>query len=148
MAQSREDYQPFTMYTLLHINVLSMWIVTFAFIWPPIFMVNFLSLCCPLQISPAVVFLVRFEIFTVVTTKNGVFWDVTPCGSIISVRIGELWTTLTVTSNWRNATGLYLPFGFPWPYIILFTKKVTGLSFVSFVALHIGILHEKEMVDM
>jgi hypothetical protein len=25
--------------------------------------------------------LVRFEIFMVVTMKNGVFWDVTPCGS-------------------------------------------------------------------
>jgi hypothetical protein len=25
--------------------------------------------------------LVRFEVFTVVTMKNGVFWDVTPCGS-------------------------------------------------------------------
>jgi hypothetical protein len=25
--------------------------------------------------------LVRFEVFTAVTTKNGVFWDVTPCGS-------------------------------------------------------------------
>jgi hypothetical protein len=24
---------------------------------------------------------VRFEVFTVVTMKNGVFWDVTPCGS-------------------------------------------------------------------
>jgi hypothetical protein len=24
---------------------------------------------------------VRFEIFTAVTIKNGVFWDVTPCGS-------------------------------------------------------------------
>jgi hypothetical protein len=24
---------------------------------------------------------VRFEIFTAVTMKNGVFWDVTPCGS-------------------------------------------------------------------
>jgi hypothetical protein len=24
---------------------------------------------------------VRFEVFTAVTTKNGVFWDVTPCGS-------------------------------------------------------------------
>jgi hypothetical protein len=23
----------------------------------------------------------RFEIFTTVTMKNGVFWDVTPCGS-------------------------------------------------------------------
>jgi hypothetical protein len=25
--------------------------------------------------------LVRFEVFTAVTMKNGVFWDVTPCGS-------------------------------------------------------------------
>jgi hypothetical protein len=24
---------------------------------------------------------VRFEVFTTVTMKNGVFWDVTPCGS-------------------------------------------------------------------
>jgi hypothetical protein len=24
---------------------------------------------------------IRFEVFTAVTTKNGVFWDVTPCGS-------------------------------------------------------------------
>jgi hypothetical protein len=23
----------------------------------------------------------RFEVFTAVTMKNGVFWDVTPCGS-------------------------------------------------------------------
>jgi hypothetical protein len=51
---------------------------------------------------------VRFEVFTAVTKKNGVFWDVTPCGScknrrfgasIIRVtRIGELRTTLTVTA--------------------------------------------------
>jgi hypothetical protein len=26
-------------------------------------------------------FCVRFEVFTAVTTKNGVFWDVMPCGS-------------------------------------------------------------------
>jgi hypothetical protein len=24
---------------------------------------------------------VRFEVFTAVAMKNGVFWDVTPCGS-------------------------------------------------------------------
>jgi hypothetical protein len=24
--------------------------------------------------------LVRFEVFTALTMKNGVFWDVTPCG--------------------------------------------------------------------
>jgi hypothetical protein len=28
-----------------------------------------------------VVDVVRFEVFTAVTRKNGVFWDVTPCGS-------------------------------------------------------------------
>jgi hypothetical protein len=27
------------------------------------------------------VFFVRFEIFMAVAMKNGVFWDVTPCGS-------------------------------------------------------------------
>jgi cytidine deaminase len=27
------------------------------------------------------VYYVRFEVFTAVTMKNGVFWDVTPCGS-------------------------------------------------------------------
>jgi hypothetical protein len=46
--------------------------------------------------------------------KNGVFWDVTPCGScknrsIRVTRIGELGTTLAVTSNrrtlGRNTTG-------------------------------------------
>jgi hypothetical protein len=55
---------------------------------------------------------VRFEVFTAVTKKNGVFWDVTPCGClrtdvseelsafIIGVtRIDELETTLALTSN-------------------------------------------------
>jgi hypothetical protein len=50
---------------------------------------------------------VRFEVFTAVTMKNGVFWDVTPCdvseepgASFIRVaRIGELRTTQAVTSN-------------------------------------------------
>jgi hypothetical protein len=30
----------------------------------------------------------RFEIFTAVTTKNVVFWDVTPCGSCTKRRFG------------------------------------------------------------
>jgi hypothetical protein len=29
----------------------------------------------------AVIFVVRFEVFTVVTVKNGIFWDVMPYGS-------------------------------------------------------------------
>jgi hypothetical protein len=55
---------------------------------------------------------VRVEIFTAVTMKNGVLWDVTLCGSfknrrfeergasiVRAKRIGELGTTLAVTSN-------------------------------------------------
>jgi hypothetical protein len=55
---------------------------------------------------------VRFEVFTAMTTKNGVFWDVTPCGScknrvsqelrasfIRVTRVGEVGTTLALTSN-------------------------------------------------
>jgi hypothetical protein len=59
---------------------------------------------------------VGFEVFTAVTMKNGVFWDVTPCGSCKYRRfggtwrllhqgdkkIGELGTTLAVTSNRRT----------------------------------------------
>jgi hypothetical protein len=29
----------------------------------------------------SLIFHVRFEVFTAVTMKNGVFWDITPCGS-------------------------------------------------------------------
>jgi hypothetical protein len=31
---------------------------------------------------------VRFEVITVVAMKNGVFWDVTPCGSCKNRRSG------------------------------------------------------------
>jgi hypothetical protein len=61
----------------------------------------------PLQ-SPTSKCYVRFEVFTVVTMKKTIFWDVTPRGScknqcfIIRVtRIDELGTTLAVTSNRR-----------------------------------------------
>jgi hypothetical protein len=33
------------------------------------------------DVTPVVLKDVRFEVFTAVTMKNGVFWDVTPCGS-------------------------------------------------------------------
>jgi hypothetical protein len=54
---------------------------------------------------------VRFEVFMVVTMKNGISWDVTLCGScknrgfelsasfIRVTRTGELRTMLAVTSN-------------------------------------------------
>jgi hypothetical protein len=58
---------------------------------------------------------VRFEVFTVVTMTNGVFWDVSRvalvrtevseelCASFIRVtRIGELETTLALTSSVRR----------------------------------------------
>jgi hypothetical protein len=37
---------------------------------------------------------VRFEVFTAVTMKNGVFWDVTPCGSCKNRRFGGTWRLL------------------------------------------------------
>jgi hypothetical protein len=33
-------------------------------------------------------FYVRFQVFTAVAMKNGVFWDVTPCGSCKNRRFG------------------------------------------------------------
>jgi hypothetical protein len=64
---------------------------------------------------------VRFEVFTALTMKNGVFWDATQCGScknrrsggtcayIIRVtRISELGKTLAVTSNRRKLGRLFV----------------------------------------
>jgi hypothetical protein len=48
---------------------------------------------------------IKFEVSAAVTMKNGVFWDVTQCGSCKnprSTRIGELGTTLAITSNRRT----------------------------------------------
>jgi hypothetical protein len=36
----------------------------------------------------------RFEVFTAVTMKNGVFWVVTPCGSCKNRRFGGTWRLL------------------------------------------------------
>jgi hypothetical protein len=38
--------------------------------------------------------IVRFEVFTAVTMKNGVFWDVTPYGSCKNRRFGGTWRLL------------------------------------------------------
>jgi hypothetical protein len=35
-------------------------------------------------------FYIKFDVFTAVTTKNGVFWDVTPCGCCKNRRFGSL----------------------------------------------------------
>jgi hypothetical protein len=37
---------------------------------------------------------VRFEVFTAVTMKNGVFWAVTTCGSCKNRRFGGIWSLL------------------------------------------------------
>jgi hypothetical protein len=37
---------------------------------------------------------VRFEVFTAVTMKNGVFWVVSPCGSCKNRRLGGTWRLL------------------------------------------------------
>jgi hypothetical protein len=50
---------------------------------------------------------VRFEVFTAVTMKNGVFWVVTPCGSCKNWRFGGTWHLLHQgdKSRWtRNNT--------------------------------------------
>jgi hypothetical protein len=40
----------------------------------------------------------RFEVFTAVTMKNGVFWDVTPCGSCKNRRFGGVVAASVVPS--------------------------------------------------
>jgi hypothetical protein len=37
---------------------------------------------------------VRFEVFTAVAMKNGVYWDVTPCGFCKNRRFGVTWRLL------------------------------------------------------
>jgi hypothetical protein len=39
--------------------------------------------------------IVRFEVFTAVTMKNGVFWAVRPCGSCKNRRFGGTWYFFT-----------------------------------------------------
>jgi hypothetical protein len=41
---------------------------------------------------------VRFEVFTVVTMKNGVFWDVTPCGSCKNCGISSQRASVVITA--------------------------------------------------
>jgi hypothetical protein len=70
---------------------------------------------CVIKENEANSHIVRFEVFTAVTMKNGVFWVVTPCGSCKNRhfggtwrrlhpgdKIGELGTTPAATSNLRN----------------------------------------------
>jgi hypothetical protein len=50
---------------------------------------------------------VRFEVFTAVTMENGVFWDVTPCGSCKSRRFEELSASfIRMTRNGELGTTL------------------------------------------
>jgi hypothetical protein len=47
-----------------------------------------------LGITLASLVYVRFEVFTAVTMKNEVFWDVTPCGCCKNRRFGGTWFLL------------------------------------------------------
>jgi hypothetical protein len=49
--------------------------------------------CC-LHFGPTCLDYVRFEVFTAVTMKNDVFWDVPPCGSCKNRRFGGTWRLL------------------------------------------------------
>jgi hypothetical protein len=51
------------------------------------------TVICPLRFQPTKA-KVKFEVFTAVTTKNGVFWDITPCGSCRNRLFGETWRLL------------------------------------------------------
>jgi hypothetical protein len=46
-------------------------------------------------------FYVRFEVFTAVTIKNAVFWDVAPCRSCVNRRFGG--TSVHTRSTWRHS---------------------------------------------
>jgi hypothetical protein len=48
----------------------------------------------PIANSEILLAVVRFEVFTAVTMKNGVFWAVTPCGSCKNRRFGGTWRLL------------------------------------------------------
>jgi hypothetical protein len=84
---------------------------------------------------------VRFEVFTAVTMKNGVFWDVTPCGSCKSRRFGGTWrllyqggkidelgTTLVVISNQRMLHRLLVTASVVPSSLILVTLMKEALS--------------------
>jgi hypothetical protein len=43
---------------------------------------------------------VRFEVFTAVTMKIGVFWVVTPCGSCKNRRFGGTWHCEEIPNTW------------------------------------------------
>jgi hypothetical protein len=59
--------------------------------------------------TPNSSFNVRFDVFTAMTMKNAVFWDVTRSSIIRATRIGELGKTLAVTSNRRPLVTANVP---------------------------------------
>jgi hypothetical protein len=50
---------------------------------------------------------VRFEVFTAVTMKNAVFWDVASCRSCVNRRFGG--TSAATCSRWFFARGFFYP---------------------------------------
>jgi hypothetical protein len=50
---------------------------------------------------------VRFEVFTAVTMKNAVFWDVAPCRSCVNRHFGGM--SAASCSSWFLARGFFYP---------------------------------------
>jgi hypothetical protein len=103
-------------------------------------------------------YLVRFEVFTAVTMKNGVFWDVTPCGScknrvsdehsasfIRVTRIGELGTTQAATSNRRSVRRLLVRASVvpSSPILVTLMKEALGSSETRFLQEPHGVTSQK-----
>jgi hypothetical protein len=60
---------------------------------------NLLFQFCCKNIGPNTWYIARFEVFTAVTMNNGVFWDVTPCGSCKNRRFGSTYCLLHQGDN-------------------------------------------------
>jgi hypothetical protein len=53
--------------------------------------------------------LLRFQVFTAVTMKNAVFWDVTLCRSCVSRHFGGTCSLQPPTQRWFLARGFFYP---------------------------------------
>jgi hypothetical protein len=69
---------------------------------------------------------VRFEVFTAVTMKNGVFWDVTPCGSCKDRRFGGILCSV----RWLLVAACVVSSS---PILVTLMKEALGSSETSFL---------------
>jgi hypothetical protein len=72
---------------------------------------------------------VRFEVFTAVTMKNGVFWVVTPFGSCKNRRFGGAWRLVFLRSiRWVLVAACVVPSS---TIIVTLMKEAPGSSETS-----------------